>query len=108
MRVWHSPCSWLNAIEPLDSVAGNTLIGMFTRLIFRKPFHVARAAIQSHVPSREFQVRKFQVAGSKFQVASSKSQVTGRKSRVASRKQAALNPIGRWSPALDDLRLTTC
>src|SRR5712691_8905695 len=45
MRVWHSPCSWLNEIEPLDSVAGNTLIGMFTRLIFRKPFHVARAAI---------------------------------------------------------------
>src|SRR4051812_27359891 len=28
---------------PADSVAGNTLIGMFTRLIFRKPFHVARA-----------------------------------------------------------------
>jgi hypothetical protein len=32
-------------MEPLDSVAGNTLIGMFTRLIFRKPCHVARAAI---------------------------------------------------------------
>src|SRR5437588_2844165 len=30
---------------PLDSVAGNTLIGMFTRLTLRKPFHVARAAI---------------------------------------------------------------
>src|SRR5205085_12026116 len=30
---------------PLDSVAGNTLIGMFTRLILRKPFQVARAAI---------------------------------------------------------------
>src|SRR4051812_16678812 len=45
MRVWHSPWSWLKEIDPLDSVAGNTLIGMFTRLIFRKPFHVARAAI---------------------------------------------------------------
>ena len=31
--------------QPLDSVAGNTLIGMLTRLILRKPFHVARAAI---------------------------------------------------------------
>src|SRR5260370_34521447 len=86
MRVWHSPCSWLNAIEPLDSVAGNNLIGMFTRLIVRKPFHVARAAIQSHVPSREFQVRKFQVAGSKFQVAGSKFQVAGSKFQVANRK----------------------
>src|SRR2546422_5351891 len=45
MRVWHSPWSWLNEIVPLDSVAGNTLIGMFTRLIFRNPFQVARAAI---------------------------------------------------------------
>src|SRR5437870_2081661 len=45
MRVWHSPWSWLNEIVPLDSVAGNTLIGMFTRLIFRKPFQVGRAAI---------------------------------------------------------------
>src|SRR5438445_12014244 len=46
MRVWHSAWSWLNEIVPLDSVAGNTLIGMFTRLIFRKPFQVARAAIE--------------------------------------------------------------
>src|SRR5262252_3167361 len=45
MRVRHSPWSWLNEIVPLDSVAGNTLTGMFTRLTFRKPFHVARAAI---------------------------------------------------------------
>src|SRR5437763_6960549 len=45
MRVWHSPWSWLNEIVALDSVAGNTLIGMFTRLILRKPFQVARAAI---------------------------------------------------------------
>src|SRR5256885_12263674 len=45
MRVWHSPWSWLNEMVPADSVAGNTLIGMFTRLIFRNPFHVARAAI---------------------------------------------------------------
>ena len=35
MRVWHSAWSWLNEIEPLDSVAGNTLIGMLTRLILR-------------------------------------------------------------------------
>src|SRR3954452_19754168 len=45
MRVRHSACSWLKEIVPLDSVAGNTLIGMFTRLIFRKPFQVARTAI---------------------------------------------------------------
>src|SRR4030095_15653869 len=45
MRVWHSPWSWLKEIVPADSVAGNTLIGMFTRLIFRNPFQVARAAI---------------------------------------------------------------
>src|SRR5204862_1361074 len=45
MRVWHSPWSWLNEMVPLDSVAGNTLMGMFTRLILRKPFQVARAAI---------------------------------------------------------------
>src|SRR5436309_6569176 len=45
MRVWHSPWSWLKEIVPLDSVAGNTLMGMFTRLIFRKPFQVAREAI---------------------------------------------------------------
>src|SRR4029077_6532695 len=43
MRVRHSPCSWLKEIVEPDSVAGNTLMGMFTRLIFRKPFHVARA-----------------------------------------------------------------
>src|SRR5206468_3228268 len=49
MRVRHSPCSWLNEIVPLASVAGNTLIGMFTRLIFRKPFHVARAAINQSI-----------------------------------------------------------
>ena len=30
---------------PLDSVAGNTFIGMLTRLIFRNPFQVDRAAI---------------------------------------------------------------
>src|SRR5262245_56812051 len=54
MRVWHSPWSWLKEIDPLDSVAGNTLIRMFTRLIFRKPFQVARAAtisLQSSVGS---------------------------------------------------------
>src|SRR5918993_3678447 len=45
MRVWHSPWSWLNEIVPLDSVAGNTLMGMFTRLTFKKPFQVALAAI---------------------------------------------------------------
>src|SRR6186713_1002135 len=45
MRVWHSPWSWLNEIVALDSVAGNTLIGMLTRLTRRNPFHVALAAI---------------------------------------------------------------
>src|SRR5437867_6833175 len=45
MRVRHSPCSWLNEIVAPDSVAGNTLTGMLTRLTFRKPFHVARAAM---------------------------------------------------------------
>ena len=34
-----------HATVPLDSVAGNTLMGMVTRLIFRKPFQVARAAM---------------------------------------------------------------
>jgi hypothetical protein len=43
MRVWHSPWSWLTEIEPLDSVAGNTLIGMFTRLIFS----LSRSLVQS-------------------------------------------------------------
>src|SRR4029453_15329838 len=47
MRVWHSPWSWLNEIDPLDSVAGNTLMGMFTRLILRKPFQVARGAMST-------------------------------------------------------------
>src|SRR5215470_6932503 len=46
MRVWHSPWSWLNEIVALDSVAGNTLMGMFTRLTLRYPFQVARAAMR--------------------------------------------------------------
>src|SRR5580765_2171634 len=45
MRVLHSPWSWLNESVALDSVAGNTLMGMFTRLTFRYPFQVARAAM---------------------------------------------------------------
>jgi hypothetical protein len=45
MRVWHSAWSWLNDSVAADSVAGNTRIGMFTRLTFRKPFHVERTAI---------------------------------------------------------------
>src|SRR5262245_50659102 len=45
MRVLHSPCSWLNEIVALDSVAGNTLMGMVTRLTLRWPFQVARAAM---------------------------------------------------------------
>src|SRR6476620_5138028 len=45
IRVWHSPCSWLKLSVAPASVAGNTLIGMFTRLILRYPFHVGRAAI---------------------------------------------------------------
>src|SRR5918995_834893 len=45
MRVWHSACSWLKLIVAAESVAGNTRTGMLTRLIFRNPFHVGRAAI---------------------------------------------------------------
>src|SRR5215831_17459704 len=52
MRVRHSPWSWLKEIVADDSVAGNTLIGMFTRLIFRKPFQVALAAIVMPRPVR--------------------------------------------------------
>src|SRR3954463_15923711 len=48
MRVLHSPCSWLKLSVAPVSVAGNTLIGMFTRLILRYPFHVGRAAIGSY------------------------------------------------------------
>src|SRR5215212_976567 len=44
MRVWQALWSWLNEIVPADSVAGNTLIGMLTRLTLRNPFHVALAA----------------------------------------------------------------
>src|SRR4029450_10931378 len=47
MRVWHSAWSWLKLIVAAESVAGNTRIGMFTRLILRKPFQVGRAGIQS-------------------------------------------------------------
>src|ERR1041384_5555335 len=47
MRVWHSAWSWLKLIVAAESVAGNTRIGMFTRLILRKPFQVGRAAIES-------------------------------------------------------------
>jgi hypothetical protein len=35
----------INEIVRLDSVAEDTLIGMFTRMIFRKPFEVARGAM---------------------------------------------------------------
>src|SRR5918996_6267274 len=45
MRVWHSAWSWLKEILAADSVAGNTLTGMLTRLTLRNPFHVGRAAI---------------------------------------------------------------
>src|SRR4029079_13464504 len=48
MRVWHSPWSWLKLRVAPASVAGNTLIGMLTRLIFRYPFQVGRAAIGSY------------------------------------------------------------
>src|SRR5690349_1879297 len=46
MRVWHSAWSWLKLIVAAESVAGNTRTGMLTRLIFRKPFQVGRAAMQ--------------------------------------------------------------
>src|SRR6187549_3395036 len=45
MRVWHSAWSWLNEMAAADSVAGNTLTGMLTRLTFRKPFQVGRAGM---------------------------------------------------------------
>src|SRR5688500_394295 len=45
MRVWHSAWSWLKLIVAAESVAGNTRTGMLTRLIFKNPFHVGRAAI---------------------------------------------------------------
>ena len=45
MRVWHSPWSWLKLSVAPASVAGKTFTGMFTRLIFRYPFHVGRAAM---------------------------------------------------------------
>src|SRR5688572_8698244 len=45
MRERHSRCSWLKLMVAAASVAGNTRIGMFTRLILRYPFHVGRAAI---------------------------------------------------------------
>src|SRR3954452_20286197 len=54
MRVWHSPWSWLKLMVAAESVAGNTLTGMFTRLIFRNPFQVGRAAI-THLLSVETQ-----------------------------------------------------
>jgi hypothetical protein len=43
----------LKLIVAAASVAGNTRTGMFTRLIFRNPFQVGRAAISYaplHVP----------------------------------------------------------
>src|SRR5690348_9095269 len=46
MRVWHSAWSWLKLMVAAESVAGNTLTGMFTRLIFMKPFQVGRAAME--------------------------------------------------------------
>ena len=55
MRVRHSPCSWLKEIVAPDSVAGNTLIGMFTRLTFRKPFQVARAPMVLQAPGSGLQ-----------------------------------------------------
>src|SRR5687767_13044401 len=45
MRVLHSRWSWLKAMVAADSVAGNTLTGIVTRLTLRWPFHVGRAAI---------------------------------------------------------------
>src|SRR5687768_17210648 len=50
MRVWHSAWSWLKLIVAAASVAGNTRTGMLTRLIFRNPFQVGRAAIRSPPP----------------------------------------------------------
>src|SRR5689334_24208942 len=46
MRVWHSAWSWLKLSVAPASVAGNTLIGMLTRLILRYPFQVGLAGIR--------------------------------------------------------------
>jgi len=35
----------LNERVSLDSVAGKTWVGMFTRLILRNPFHAGRAPV---------------------------------------------------------------
>ena len=43
-----------------DSVAGNTRIGMFTRLTFRNPFHVDRTAMESP-SSAKLEVEECQV-----------------------------------------------
>src|ERR1051326_5084224 len=50
MRVRHSPWSWLKLSVAAVSVAGNTLIGMLTRLILRYPFHVGRAGMLGFSP----------------------------------------------------------
>src|SRR5687768_17793786 len=47
IRERHSRCSWLKLTVAAASVAGNTRMGMFTRLILRYPFHVGRAAIST-------------------------------------------------------------
>src|SRR5262245_14438398 len=52
IRVWHSPWSWLKLNVAPASVAGNTLIGMLTRLILRYPFQVGRAGIGSNITIR--------------------------------------------------------
>src|SRR5919205_1214690 len=46
MRVWHSAWSWLKLIVAAESVAGNTRMGMLTRLTFRNPFHVGRMGMR--------------------------------------------------------------
>jgi hypothetical protein len=57
MRVWHAAWSWLKLMVAAESVAGNTRTGMFTRLIFRKPFQVGLAAIL--VSPCSFHYRRF-------------------------------------------------
>src|SRR5438270_517847 len=106
MRVRHSAWSWLNEIDPLDSVAGNTLIGMFTRLIFRNPFHVALAAIQFQVSSHGFQVTS--------RVKSRESRTPRAPSLCPYRPNAAVSSTMSRLAAPDlrlatsDLRLGTC
>src|SRR6185295_13878627 len=58
MRVWHSAWSWLKEMVSEDSVAGNTLTGMLTRLTFRNPFQVGRGGMTAILSEWVLKVHK--------------------------------------------------